>query len=50
MKILWEFHTSNGYVWLEWITNGITKMKRFTEQGFKEFMAQQEDDELDFLN
>lgn len=47
MKIIWEFH-HNGYVWLEWIDNGITSMKRFSVEAFDKFMEKQ--GELDFLD
>lgn len=47
MTILWEFH-HNGYVWFEWISDGVTQMKRFSEEAFNKFMEDQ--GELDFLN
>lgn len=47
MKIIWEFH-HNGYVWFEWIDDGVKYLKRFTVDGFNKFMESQ--GELDFLN
>ena len=47
MTILWEFH-HNGYVWLEWIENGVKKMKKFSLEAFDKFMEDQ--NEWDFLN
>jgi hypothetical protein len=62
MQVVWEFH-HNNHVWLEWIENGKTRLKRFTEEAFKLFMSinkvdvKQEvstvndvEDDMEFLN
>ena len=48
MTILWEYHF-NGHVWLEWVVDGKTKMKKFSDDAFNKFMSEQ-DELLDFLN
>tara|TARA_R110000772_G_scaffold5454_4_gene19501 strand:+ start:12177 stop:12353 length:177 start_codon:yes stop_codon:yes gene_type:complete len=58
MTVLWEFHQDN-YVWLEWLENGATKLKRFTLEAYETFMngvtlnavvEDKEVEDLDFLN
>ena len=58
MTVLWKFEQER-YVWLEWIKDGITKIRKFTYEQYEEFMGNninevaeeaKEDEELDFLN
>lgn len=39
IKILWEF-PHNGRTWVEWIKDGKTKIRKFTQKQYEAFMAE----------
>lgn len=47
MTVIWEFRQEK-YIWLEWMSNGVTKIRKFTYEAYAKFMVTEEDN-LDFL-
>lgn len=52
LKILWEFLTSNGTIYVEWMDGKRRRLRRLTQEQYDKMFKQTavEEDDLEFLN